>query len=431
MSGHEVIRDVSASLRALLRDRVARPPGVTDVPVTVGTPRPVPAGASPAAEPARLNLFLYRVSESPYLKNLDAPPAGSPTRYGSPPLSLHLHYLLTAFGSVLDSAGDTHDESRAQLVLGSAMRVLHETPILTEDLVSTRDPVDQPLLAAGLADSVEQITVTLDPVGLDDLTKVWTALTTPFRLSAAYLVTVVQIDQRARPPVAVEVGEGPAAGPRVRVHTLRTPAISRLRVLPAGAADQPRAHPVARIGDTLVVEGTSLLAPAPGRTLVRVGGIDLPLAAAPVPTPDRVAVVIPDAALPDGRPIPPESRLQPGTHTVSVATSGTVAGPARSAPAAMMIVPAVAAVVVEAEPGGTGRILKVTGSRLHVPGQPGETLIGRVVVPAASYLEASPTSLRVRVPAALLAEAGPPTPVPVRVRAAGVSSIDRTTVELP
>ena len=91
------------------------------------------------AEDARVNLFLYRVTENGYLQNQEIPGRGG-SDYGHPPLSLNLHYLLTAYGSDLipGATPATTDEKLAQFLLGSAMRVLHDVPIVTEALTTVR-----------------------------------------------------------------------------------------------------------------------------------------------------------------------------------------------------------------------------------------------------------------------------------------------------
>src|SRR3546814_19575749 len=72
---------------------------------------------------ARVNLDLFQVVENAELRNQEIPGRGHPARYGRPPLSLNLRYLVTCHG-----ATDDQDESdlNAQIVLGDAMRVLHE-----------------------------------------------------------------------------------------------------------------------------------------------------------------------------------------------------------------------------------------------------------------------------------------------------------------
>ena len=79
---------------------------------------------------ARINIFLYQVAPNTGYRNKDLPArnfAGELVRKQQ--LGLDLHYLLTAYGN-------NDDELSAQLTLAEALRVLHENPILTRDLVT-------------------------------------------------------------------------------------------------------------------------------------------------------------------------------------------------------------------------------------------------------------------------------------------------------
>src|SRR5918912_1180241 len=128
MSNFLAIGGVSASLQTLLRDRMELPPPMirSDLQVAISTPQPEDDAA--AAEPTRINLFLYRAMENGALKNQMIPGQGHPSEYGHPPLSLVLHYMLTAYGATDDNG--LVNETRAHFLLGSAMRVLHDFPVI-------------------------------------------------------------------------------------------------------------------------------------------------------------------------------------------------------------------------------------------------------------------------------------------------------------
>ena len=74
-----------------------------------------------------------------------------------------------------------------------------------------------------------------EPLTIEDLSKVWTALTMPFRLGASYHVSVVQIQSRRQrsfpqpvgeppPRTPADFGTPPTTGPRVFAAT-RDPAV--------------------------------------------------------------------------------------------------------------------------------------------------------------------------------------------------------------
>lgn len=396
MADFQAIGGVSATLQTLLLDRMdfptdLLPPGQS-VAVTVDAPPHYEAedGDAPAELP-QVNLFLYRVTENAYLKNQELPGRGSPGAYGSPPLSLELFYILTAYGRSAEGA-DLGDSKLSHYLLGSAMRVFHDYPVVTEGLTRQTLPViGDPILDARLFGEFEQLRLCLSPVSLDDLTKVWTALAQPYRLSAAYLVSATQIESQRLRRFPRPVGEPPDAGPRITVVTLPRLEIRELRVIREGAE---RAYPYARIGDTLVVIGGGFVGSG-----LRLGIGGLQVAVTPVGS-GRIECVVPDAVLPDGTPIPSEQRLQPGPHGVRVIRP---AGPApllefSSNTAVFMLVPAITPPVVVDAPTSDPRLIRIRGTRVWHERLPGQTIVGRAVIPAAGYALASSTEVHVPMP---------------------------------
>src|SRR5262249_34470596 len=145
--------------------------------VTIGTPRSDVQNQFTTAETPRVNLLLFRVAENGWLKNQEIPGHNNPSAYGHPPLSLDLHYLLTAYGT--RETASNFQESLSHFLLGSAMRVFHDHAIVDDDLLTVRDPVGTRLLHDSLRGEFEKIKLSLEPVTLEDLSKVWTALTQP------------------------------------------------------------------------------------------------------------------------------------------------------------------------------------------------------------------------------------------------------------
>jgi len=403
MSDFRAIGGVSTTLQTLLSDRMELPFG-TAVPVTIGTPPFTAKDNDPHTEDARVNLFLYRVTENGYLQNQEIPGRGASGGYGHPPLSLNLHYLVTAYGTTEVRVGLTSlfDDSTAQFVLGSAMRVLHDVPIITDNVMTLRPPSGNIVLHPSLRDEFEHVRISLEPLTLEDVSKIWTALTLRYRLSAAYVVNVVQIESRRprrfpRPvgqPLSATVpplpGDAPTPGPMVYVLTIQTPTITEIKVIRAGTTtEQPFAY--AAINDALVLRGTSLAGP---RTSVLIGDVEVPATSAEA---TRVVATIPDATIPGLGPIPPELRLQPGVQTVKVVVRDPLVPSSAfwSNEAAFMLVPLVNPAIVYAS--GPRRIT-INGERLIGTTPGGETMIGRASVARASYLSATPKQLVVPIP---------------------------------
>jgi hypothetical protein len=404
MGDFHVIGGVSATLQTLLTDRMEVPANLGSVPVTIGPPPFSALDNNPRQEPLRINLFLYRVSENGYLQNQEIPGRGSPGANGHPPLSLNLHYLVTAHGNeeIQMPAGPFFDDTNAQYLLGSAMRVLHDAPIITNALVTRRTPSGVTILDASLRDEFERIKVTLEPLTLEDLTKLWTALTLRMRLAVAYAVNVVQIESRRARGFPRPVGQPaswlappsgpPPTGPMVSVIQMRTPTIETVSVR-RGASAPENPLPYARIGDTLVLRGTSLQGP---QSYVAFGELTVPATYADA---TRVEAAIPDATIPGAGAIAPGQLLQPGVRGAKViARDPRVPGGSFSSnEAPFMLVPFADRNLLTYGAGAPRRIT-VRGTRLIDAAPRGQTMIGRAVVPSAGYLSATPLQIVVPVP---------------------------------
>jgi hypothetical protein len=157
----------------------------------------------------QLNVFLYQVTPNAGWRNADLASRDSRGgRLSNPALALDLHYLLTAYGA---------QDLNAEVLLGFAMQLLHETPIFTRErlrvVLGTPSPVDGSILpgpfgalsALDLADQTELIKITPVFLGSEELSKLWTAMQARYRPSMAYMVSVVliQSDAGARVPPPV------------------------------------------------------------------------------------------------------------------------------------------------------------------------------------------------------------------------------------
>ena len=187
MTDLRAIEGISATLQTLLRDRMEVPDSEDPVLVTISTPND-----QQDTDSRRVNLFLYRVTENDYLKNQEIPGIGHPATYGYPPLCLDLNYLLTAYGTSAD--GEFTSEVRAHWVLGNAMRVLHDHPVITERLERMRvAPIGAPMLDQSLRGEFEQVKLHLEPISLEDLSKVWTSLREGILPSAVSTVAICSL----------------------------------------------------------------------------------------------------------------------------------------------------------------------------------------------------------------------------------------------
>jgi hypothetical protein len=166
---------------------------VGELSVTALPPDRITTGAD---ERSQLNVYLYRITPNTAWRSM---PTGAAQSSGSRvvPLSLDLHYLLTAYGE-----RDYH----AETLLGTAMELLHETPVLTRETIAPalasladRGGSGTPMFA-DVIESIDRITLSPEFLGMEDLTKLWSAFQARFRLSATYQASVLM---RAGADVAV------------------------------------------------------------------------------------------------------------------------------------------------------------------------------------------------------------------------------------
>ena len=250
MSSPLAIGAVSAVLRNLLDNGLVDVgPQMGSVKVTAVAPDTIKLD-DPDAPPS-LNLFLHRTSPNQGWQEAGLPSFdGNGARIARPPLALNLHYLLTAYGSA---------DFQAEILLGYAMHLLHERPVLDRAAIrraldpspledSILPPAFQALTASDLADQVEAITVTLEPIDSEEMSRLWSAMQAHYRPTAAYLVSVVLIESRkpTRTPLPV-LTRGLVVEP-----SLLPPYPTIERVEP------PDEQPAARLGETIRLAGHHL-----------------------------------------------------------------------------------------------------------------------------------------------------------------------------
>jgi hypothetical protein len=196
----------------------------------------------------QINLFLYRVTPNTGWCNTGLPSRdwqGNQT--DNQPLALDLHYLLTAYAKT---------NFYAEALLGFAMQVLHDTPVLSRDSIRKRqvewakdqDPLLKALAKDSLADQAEQIKIVPQALSPDEISKLWTATEMHYRPTAAYLATVVLIQR-----------EEPRASP-LPVLTRRVTAVPGLiPITPIlVSATPPKGQASVVLNDTLALRGYHL-----------------------------------------------------------------------------------------------------------------------------------------------------------------------------
>jgi hypothetical protein len=182
MSVSTAIGLVSQSLQNLLVGEMslAPPPEVTVL------------GPDEAGEQRRLNLFLYKIEEHPFLRNQDWQVRPGTNQLTPPPLSLKLRYLLMAYAP----NDAVSQNSAAHAILGEGMRILYEFPV-----------VPTAYLATGLQTAREEIKIALCNTDLTEIGSIWSTFSRPFRPAATFEISVVQLDSSpaAEQPMAQRV----------------------------------------------------------------------------------------------------------------------------------------------------------------------------------------------------------------------------------
>jgi hypothetical protein len=273
LSTYEAIAGVSLSLQALLRDRMTENAAITIAP---------PDAEITGLTGRRINFYLYHLSENPFLKNQEIPGEGYPGAYGHPPLSLNLHYIFTAFGEK-DTA--EHADLDAQHILGDVMRILHDIPIITPDLVEEKKVSKPRILDSSLLGQFEQIKITFQPASLEEISKIWTALpNVNFRRSVLYEVSVVQVQSKLPRSIALPVKMN-----RVYALPISTPLIQQIFRQPPIVDGQPVA--AAEEGETLRLIGANFRSAA---THVDIDGVTATISSI---SNNQMDVVVPTGAL--------------------------------------------------------------------------------------------------------------------------------------
>jgi hypothetical protein len=233
MSNYLAIAAVTAALRHLLDSEVN---GDLNIPHTEVTVQPLDK-ARGDKNSDQINLFLYQTNVNAAWRNIAMPNRGGLGEAGYPPLPLELGYLVTAYGK------DNEDISSHRL-LGKAMSILLDHPILMSDEIESNLPGND------LYEQIEKVKISYQPMSVEEISKLWTAFQAQYRISASYQVSVVLIESNRDVKVALPVLRRGAEDKGPEILGLTTPGLSGVKLnnrLPSG-----------RLGDDLRIEGQHL-----------------------------------------------------------------------------------------------------------------------------------------------------------------------------
>jgi len=182
----------SETIRRYIEDRIGGIATSGLVPAILNTPQEMRIGNRQG-----VSVWLYRVIRDPDRLN-DPPEQLSWNQVRPAPLPLRLHYLITPItDSAAPSLGSPTDE---QMLLGRVLQIFHSHPVLRgADLQG-------PFMGTGA-----ELHMRLEPMSLEEITRVWEALDGNYQLSVSYEVSLVNIDVDWEPesitPVQVAMPE--------------------------------------------------------------------------------------------------------------------------------------------------------------------------------------------------------------------------------
>jgi hypothetical protein len=277
------IAATTLTLQAILQSTIVSDPADTDLTDTTVTILP-PDKARGSGNANQLNLFLYQILPNAAWRNMNIPSQVATGETGNPPLALTLHYLLTAFGKDNDTTLPFGHH-----LLAKAMSILYDHALLGPDEIRAATSATFP--GSDLDKQIERVRITLQPMSLEEISKLWTGLVTQYRLSVGYEVSVMLIDSAQAKKTPLPVLTRGAGDKGVSSQASLIP--------PFPALDQiqfPNSQTSALLGDSLILTGNNLDGTSVGLVF------NHPLWSAPVEIPPQpggtatqVTVIIPNS----------------------------------------------------------------------------------------------------------------------------------------
>lgn len=221
---------VTQAVAELLEKKLNKPPLLgSNVTLQVAT---LPPDDERVERDNGVNLFLYRIAESPFAKNVDWRGDRVTPGLKRPPVALTLHYLLTAYAK--KSANAARDDITVHQILGNALAILHEHSVLNDIHDSDFDADLDTQFTPELRNSFDKIKITFAPISMEEFSKIWTGLSKAYRLSVAYEVSLVQI----APIVTTAMPGPPVQQTHLQVATLNAPMIAAVEPAAGPAGGQ-------------------------------------------------------------------------------------------------------------------------------------------------------------------------------------------------
>jgi hypothetical protein len=370
MSNSLAIVNVTATIRNLLLQEVSKDSELADLQVTTLPPD----RARGSNDFNQLNVFMYQTAINSSWRNMPILTGALGLESGFPPLPLDLYYLITSYGQ-------NNNEIYSHRLLGRAMSVMHDHPLLMPAELKNAQ------VGSDLYAQKERVRITPQPLSVEEMSKLWTAFQTQYRVSAAYMVSAVLIESTKAAPSPLPVLRRGEEDKGMAVFSESMPYITS--VLP------PEYQPGVRLGEILLIRGERLNAGM--KIKVSSNFIDEPLILDSLPggTSNEIQVQLrneqddPDAL----------SKWAPGFYTLAVIKSMDESRPLTSNELAFALSPSIA---LASDKVNIGELLKVVCKPRLRPNQSVFLIIGDNQISPETLdtpeEKNEPTSLEFRVP---------------------------------
>ncbi len=363
MSNALAIAAVTATLRNLL-ESVNQGTGLNGSNVSITTKPPDKARDGTSTD-NQINLFLYQVLPNAAWRNMDIPQRVRAGETAIPPLALNLYYMLTAYGE-----GD--DDSLGHRLLGHAMSIFYDHPLLGAQEIKDALPPD---IDSDLENQIERVRITLQPLTVEEIFRLWSGFLTQYRISVSYEISVVLIEssRAVRTPLPVLT-----RGKNDKGITSQGSMLPPFTTL-TGLSLPTKIQSAIRVGERLTIEGFHLDAKNAQVLLAQTRfGFTWPLAPDAGTTAQKMTVTIP--ATPPALPDPTAPTTWPvGFYSVSLSFTNDDGFAATSNELPLALAPTISNIQLQGD--HTGATVTLDCNPGVLPGQRVALLIGDREVP--------------------------------------------------
>jgi Pvc16 N-terminal domain len=233
MSNSLAIATITAALRNLLMAVTVEIPDAT---ITTKSPR---KARNDSHGGSQLNIFLYQTAVNAAWQKKQGSGQLQLGELDSLPLALNLYYAIAAYGR-------NDDDILSHRLLGKAMSILHEHPLLTAAEIKAALPGND------LHEQVEQIRITPQPLSPEDLSRLWSIFQAPYEISVAYQVSVVLMTCERKTTEVPEIGSNDLL-PKLIAPIVPLPLYPSLKNL-----EIPNDRSSLQVGDIFTISGYCL-----------------------------------------------------------------------------------------------------------------------------------------------------------------------------